>query len=81
LLGGKARNIDLDNLEKICISLQCTPNDLLEWHKESDSTVNDKHPLNLLKPKETASINEELKTLPLEKMDELKEFIKKLKEG
>lgn len=30
-LGSGVRRIDFEHLERICLALNCTPNDVLEW--------------------------------------------------
>jgi hypothetical protein len=39
----------LRELERLCLVLQCTPNDFYEWIPEEDSGTDANHPLNAIK--------------------------------
>ena len=54
-------NISVNVVEKLCLALNCTPNDLLEWIPSKDSQVPENHPLHALKPSETLDLDELLK--------------------
>jgi DNA-binding Xre family transcriptional regulator len=75
LASGNAKNIPLDNLEKICIALRCTPNDVLDWQADNQAIDAD-HPLHALN-RDTARLKnlEKLKSLPLDKLERLNELI------
>ncbi|MDO5523874.1 MAG: helix-turn-helix transcriptional regulator [Bacteroidia bacterium] len=48
LLRGEMTALRLDQIEKICLALRCTPNDLLEWTPDSNRVVDEAHPLHQL---------------------------------
>jgi DNA-binding Xre family transcriptional regulator len=75
LAAGDTKKIPLDHLEKICIALRCTPNDLLDWQADNQAVDAD-HPLHALN-RDTARLKnlEKLKSLPLDKLERLNELI------
>lgn len=76
----KTSALKLDNLEKLCLVLSCTPNDFIEWIPGNNSQIPESHPLHKLKPTETFNLNEILKDVPAEKILEFKSGIEELKE-
>ncbi len=69
----------LQTLERLCILLSCTPNDILEWKPPKDSTVHESHPLQKLKANESMNLSELTKDIPIEKMPEIMNAIKEVK--
>ncbi len=74
------RSMRLDMLEKVLITLNCTPNDVIEWYPTEDelSTLDQKHSLFEIRGKDekikirlTKMINE----IPLDKLEEIEQFI------
>ncbi len=74
------RSMRLDMLEKVLITLNCTPNDVIEWYPTEDelNTLDQKHSLFEIRGKDekikirlTKMINE----IPLDKLEEIEQFI------
>jgi len=74
LLNGKfKRGLPMHHVATICEQLWCTPNDLFLWTPSNTAADQPTHPLQALKKKQdTATINELLKVMPPEKIEELK---------
>lgn len=67
-------------MERLCLLLHCTPNDLFEWRADANMHGVETHPLKALaREKPSPHISELVKDLPVEKMSELEEIIKNLK--
>lgn len=72
----KVEQIRLDHIEKLCILLNCTPNDIFEW--VPDNLLDDRadHPLQQIRKKEKKiEINKLLAKLSLEKLEEIQDYI------
>jgi DNA-binding Xre family transcriptional regulator len=68
------------HIERLCLLLNCTPNDFYEWTEESGkNAIDDAHPLNTLRRDKAKGLKETIKDLPLEKLNEVEEFLKELK--
>ena len=68
------------SLEKLCVALNCTPNDLFEWRDGKNESLAENHSLNSLR-KEPVSKNfcEIMKDVPLERAAEVESFLEGLK--
>ena len=72
----RTKRLSVDMLERLCLALNCTPNDVMEWHPTPDTNVNDKHALYQLKRMDKVmDISKTITTLPLEKLKELERVI------
>ena len=70
-----------EQMEKICLLLNCTPNDLFEWREDNKTVVHDAHALRTLakQPPDT-SVQTAVRDLPLDKLEKLGEMLAELKE-
>lgn len=79
LLRNERDSLSYKHLEKLCLLLHCTPNDLFVWKKPKDVSIAEHHPLHQLKPKpQDINVLEKLRKLPLDKLEQIKQFIKEL---
>lgn len=72
----KVEHIRLDHIERLCILLNCTPNDLFEW--VPDNLLDDKpnHPLQKIRRREKKiDINKLLSTLSLDKLEQVEQLL------
>jgi len=77
---GQVSRIDLAHIERLCINLNCTPNDIIEWYPQKDAPKLPNHPLQALRPKTDApSLGQMLSDFPVEKLEELGKFIQEQK--
>ena len=80
LLNTKTRYAKFEYIEKFCALLNCTPNDLFDWKPDKDTVINETHPLNELRRKETTLNNKELiKDIPIERVAEIENLLIELK--
>ena len=73
---GKVEHMRLDHIEKLCILLNCTPNDLFEWIP--DDLLDDRidHPLQKIRKREKRiEINRLLAKLSLDKLEEVEQLL------
>ena len=76
LKNNNIRRLELNMLERLCVLLNCTPNDLLEWTPDEDFSGNDDHPLNeIRKSADAVDIVKTLNTVPLNKLKEIEQLI------
>jgi DNA-binding Xre family transcriptional regulator len=64
-------------LEKVCLLLNCTPNDLYDWIPDKDQQVDKDHMMNDIRKKDdkVIDITKALHSIPLKKLDKLEELI------
>lgn len=79
---GRATEIKVEHFQKLCLLLNCSPNDFFEWETTAKSpSLNDNHALNsLIREKHAPSLAEIVKDMPIEKMEEIGRMLKDLKE-
>lgn len=81
-VNGTVSEIKIEQIERLCLLLNCTPSDLFEWRtNENSPQLNENQALNALVRETSApTITEIVKDLPIEKMEEISELLKQLKE-
>jgi len=69
-------------LEKLCLLLNCTPNDLMEWVPDSTQAQNENAALRKLITTQTnINLTRVLREVPVEKMNEFVEKVEELKKS
>ncbi len=75
LLKGKRENITMRQLENLCLLLQCTPMDILEWKPGANVAIDEHHPMFSLIRSPKPPLAERLKSIPYDKLAELERFM------
>ena len=72
-----AKVVKFTHLETMCLALNCAPHDLMEWQPSDKGNVSPDHPLHALERKEedAQQLSKAIKTLPLNKLKQVTEFI------
>ena len=77
LVRNEPLSIRLDHIEQLCILLYCTPDDLITWKPTKDKPIPPDHPLQRLKKDQALTdLYGTLKTLPLDRLNEVADFIR-----
>lgn len=73
ILQSKTRVFRLDHIELLCRVLICEPNDLLSYTPDSQTILDETHPLNNLRKETTSqsSIKDSLANIPYKELQEL----------
>ncbi|MCD9184815.1 MAG: helix-turn-helix transcriptional regulator [Pyrinomonadaceae bacterium] len=71
--------VKLEQLEALCLALNCTPNDLLEWKPNASQNVSENHSLNGLKRAGEKDLPTLLNEIPLEKFEQIAGILQDLK--
>ena len=66
-----------EQMEKLCMLLNCTPNDLFEWRDDNKTVVPDGHALSSLKKSNNPFV---LRDIPADKLEKLGEMLEQLKD-
>ncbi|WP_320054227.1 helix-turn-helix transcriptional regulator [uncultured Acetobacteroides sp.] len=76
LMHGRNATVNLDELEYLCETYGCTPNDLLDWTPSDESKDNKSHPLQPLRRSKTSvSIHKMIDALSPDRIKELERYI------
>lgn len=73
---GNVRRLDLEEIERLCILLRCTPNDMYEWTPNPGDQIDENHPLNeIRKTDKILNITQTLNTVPLRHLNLIERLI------
>ena len=76
IVTGNLKELNFNKVEVLCMILNCTPHDFLEWVPDASVTEPSKFELSaLVKEKNVMVLSKELKGLPLAKIKEVYSFI------
>ena len=81
LSNDRVGHVKPEQLEKLCLLLNCTPNDLFGGVADNDALVPENHALRTLAKPKTASFTQMVKDLPAEKLSQLESVINELKKN
>lgn len=74
---GKVEHMRLDHIEKLCVLLNCTPNDIFEWYPQDLLDDRPDHPLQKIRKRDKKiEIGKMLSKLSLEKLEEVERMLK-----
>lgn len=74
----RVRRLNLEQMEQLCLLLQCTPDSLMEWMPDNHNEVSKKHPINnLIRIDKVTNLVRSLHEVPLEKMEKIEKLIRK----
>lgn len=76
LLSSTAQRVTLEYLERLCLALNCTPNDLIEWKAGNAQAVAETHSINSLKKK---NLDVMLSEVPVYKFEQMADILQDLK--
>ena len=70
------KRLNHKEMEKLCIVLNCTPNDLLEWTDDEGYHLDNDHPMRkLLKTDKMTDLNNTVLNIPLDRIEEINQLI------
>jgi DNA-binding Xre family transcriptional regulator len=73
--------IKFSNLEKLCLLLNCTPNDLFQWQPDENQTVTENTALKaLMRDEIQTELSQIIKDMPLEKVEKVGAMLKQIKD-
>jgi DNA-binding Xre family transcriptional regulator len=73
------RRLTIEHVEKLCVLLNCTPNDLFEWRSKTNEALDEHHALNSLKRSDKSeNLTEMIRKIPVEKLSQVDELLREL---
>ncbi len=79
LNNNKVKILRPKTIEKLCILLNCTPNDIMEWHPTQHQLENKNHALHAIKANnlnKVEHLTDLLRKVPLNKIEDIQAYIK-----
>lgn len=80
-MNGEMVLIKLEQIEALCLALNCTPNDLLEWKPNASQNVSENHSLNNLKRAGEKDLPKLMNELSVDKLEKLIEILHEEKDA
>jgi DNA-binding Xre family transcriptional regulator len=79
LLNNKVSSISFKHIETICLLLNCTIDDLFSWENDNKTGIYKDHSLQkLTRGKKKGNIVGKLKDLPVDQLNQVRDFIEEL---
>lgn len=76
IYNNKVKRLNFDVMERLCVLLNCTPNDFMEWIPDKNTNVPEDHALRMLeKPDKPIDFTQKLNAIPLGKIDDISQLI------
>ncbi len=73
---GKVEQLRLDHIEQLCVLLNCTPNDIMDWVPNDLLDDRNDHPLQAIRRTDKKiQIGKLLSKMPLHKLEEIEKMI------
>lgn len=80
-MSGTPKTLKVEYINKLCVALRCTPNELVEWVPSKGIPLDTDHPLNKLVRADSGDLMRGvLEGIPSNKLDQALELLKKLSE-
>lgn len=72
----KVHRLTLDQIERFCYTLQCTPNDIFDWAPDDKFPTGKDHPLHsVTKTGKIIDLKKTISAIPLDKVNEIEKLI------
>lgn len=80
MVKGRCNQLSMQQLEKLCIALNCGPTELFSWKPGEGVNLPPQHPLyKRVVTEDAGTLGKDIRELSPEKMEELRAFVKDLK--
>lgn len=81
VLKSRASLIKVKDIERLCVALNCTPNDLFEWKADQTTVLPEGHSLNALsRGEKTRNLQQMVKNIPSDKLALVESLLEGLSE-
>src|SRR5688500_7198263 len=79
-LNSESRFVKIKDIERLCLALNCTPNDLFEWQAENEAVLPENHSLNALTGSgEAKNLQELIRDIPSDRLARIESLLDELK--
>jgi DNA-binding Xre family transcriptional regulator len=73
------KTMKFEFIEQLCLTLRCSPNDLLEWVPNKKQMLDTTHPLSkLCRNSDEATLRGAMQSIPIDKVDEALAYLQQL---
>ncbi len=80
IINNRVLQIRVEQIEQLCLLLNCVPSDLFEWRDDGGKTIAGNHAIHSLARDDSAHISRLVKDIPVEKLGKLTQMIEELRD-
>ncbi len=77
IVNNRTRQVNLRDIEKLCMILKCTPNDFFDWVPGKSDINMENHPLNALKRSDKSVLAQLINDIPMDRLADIEKLINK----
>lgn len=78
VVNGRVKQLNLDDIERLCVLLKCMPNDLLEWTPGKNFIPGQEHPLSSLqRVGQDNPVSRIWYSVPIDRLQEIETLVRK----
>ena len=77
MVNDRTRQLNVKDVEKLCLILNCTPNDFFDWIPEKNDINMENHPLNALKRSDKVILAQLINDIPMDRLADIEKLVKK----
>jgi len=77
MVNDRTRQLNVKDVEKLCLMLNCTPNDFFDWIPEKNDINMENHPLNALKRSDKIVLAQLINDIPMDRLADIEKLVKK----
>lgn len=78
IVNNRTRQVNVKDIEKLCLILKCTPNDFFDWVPGNNDIDIAQHPLNAIKRSDKiVQLAQLVNNIPMDKLADIENLIKK----
>lgn len=77
LANDQTSRLNVTDVEKLCLILNCTPNDFFDWIPDTNDSSLENHPLNELKRSDEILLARLINEIPMDRLADIEKLVKK----
>lgn len=78
IVNNRNKQINIRDLQKLCLLLKCTPNDFFDWIPGKNDIDIEKHPLNAInRSDKLVQLTQLINNIPMDKLGDIQDMVKK----
>jgi len=77
MVNDRTRQLNVKDVEKLCLILNCTPNDFFDWIPGKNDIDLERHPLQTLRRNDEIVLAQLINDIPMDKLADIERLVKK----
>ena len=77
IVNNRTRQVNLRDIEKLCMILKCTPKDFFDWVPGKSDINMENHPLNALKRSDKSVLAQLINDIPMDRLADIEKLTNK----